>query len=63
MQEEDIRAKKQLYLRQEILENGYDPEQFIDYLSNVLKISADVDAMSMNELQDVVEGFKNRKKT
>lgn len=33
----------------------------MDYLNNVLKVGADVDAMTLRELQDVVEGFKNRK--
>lgn len=44
---ESNRAQKQQYLRDEILEQGYDPEEFVDYLSNVLKISADVDGMTM----------------
>ena len=60
-QAEETRAKKQQFLREEILEQGYDPEEFVDYLSNVLKIGADVDLMTLKELQDVGGGFKNRK--
>jgi|JI6StandDraft_1071083.scaffolds.fasta_scaffold17605_7 hypothetical protein len=46
-QAEETRAKKQQFLREEILEQGYDPEEFVDYLSNVLKIGADVDLMTL----------------
>ena len=31
---EDVTKRKQIYLRSEILDKGYDPNLFVEYLSN-----------------------------
>lgn len=53
--------EKQLYLRKEILDQGYDAEEFIDYLNNELKITAELNLIGFQELKDVVQGFRNKK--
>ncbi len=35
MDEEENLNKKQLYLRTEILEEGYDPQEFNDYMCSI----------------------------
>jgi hypothetical protein len=49
-------------LRKEILDQGFDAEEFIDYLNEEIKISAELEKIPFTELKDVVQGFKNKKK-
>ena len=50
------REAKQNYLKEEILENNYDPELFMWYISSVGE--ADIDAWDFDSLQGVVSDFK-----
>lgn len=49
-------------MRKEILDQGFDAEEFIDYLNEEIKISAELEKIPFTELKDVVQGFKNKKK-
>ena len=50
------REAKQNYLKEEILENNYDPELFMWYISSVGE--ADIDSWDFDGLQGVVRDFK-----
>ena len=51
------RKAKQRYLQEEILEGGYDPELFTEYVDKLK--GADVDAYTFDELQDVCRLLNN----
>jgi len=56
--EEELRAQKQSYLRQTILEAGHDPQSFIEYLEVIKKRSADIDGWTLEELKEEVANYK-----
>lgn len=49
--------QKQAYLRQEILDKEYDPQQFIEFLNDRLSIGDDLSLCSFEQLQIVVQDF------
>lgn len=55
------REEKQQYLCKEVLEKGYDPEEFVDFMNNVIQVGVDVDAMTFKELETAVQAFKAKK--
>jgi hypothetical protein len=48
---EEERKEKQQYLRVEVLEKNYDPEEFINFLNQKLNIDSDVDRCTFEELK------------
>lgn len=50
--------KKQKYLREEILEKGFDIDNFISYISNIKYKGEDINSWEQKELVGVVEKFK-----
>ena len=50
------RKAKQQYLIEEVIEQGYSPEDFISYCRD--EKSSDIDEWEFDELQDCVSGFK-----
>ena len=53
---------KQLYLREEILDKGFDPKEFSDYLENEKgEEKIDLEYWSMEDLKKAVESFKDSK--
>ena len=51
--------QKQFYLRAEIIEKGYPPEEFTNFMANLKgEVSLDLENWSFNELQQVVNQFK-----
>lgn len=44
-----------------MLEKGYDPEEFVDFMNNVIQVGVDVDAMTFKELETAVQAFKAKK--
>lgn len=55
---EEQRVLKQTYLREAILEAGYSPEKFIEYLESVKKGSVDIDKWTLEELKEEVTNYK-----
>ena len=59
--EESI-EEKQLYLRTEIILNGYDPQDFSIFLANLKgEEKVDLEYWSLEEIQDAVETYKKSK--
>ena len=60
MEENDsIIEKKQDYLRNEIIEKGFSPDDFINYLTKLKGENAyDLNEWSLDELQKVVQQYK-----
>lgn len=50
------RAAKQNFLREEILDNGFDPHEFTEFIES--KRGANIDLWSFDELKDIVSQFK-----
>ena len=50
------RAAKQNFLREEILDNGFDPHEFTKFIES--KRGANIDLWSFHELKDIVSQFK-----
>ena len=63
MEEKDeILEAKQNYLRQEIIEKGFSPDEFANFLSKTKgEDSADLNSYSLEDLQDIVRKFKEPK--
>ena len=58
---ESIKSK-QLFLREEILDKGFDPKEFSDYLENEKgEEKIDLEYWSMKDLKKAVESFKDSK--
>ena len=55
---ENERSVKQNYLRAEIVDEGYDSEQFLNFLCSIKgEESADIDNWSLDELKEAVSNF------
>jgi len=54
--QESERQAKRAFLRQEVIEQGYEPDQFTEFIER--EKGADVDEWTMQELQVCVERFK-----
>lgn len=54
----DATRLKQTYLREQIIDGGYDAGTFAEYLANQRPSGEDVDVWSMESLEDMVERFK-----
>lgn len=54
--QESERQAKKAYLRKEVIEQGYEPDQFTEFIER--EKGADVDEWTMQELQACVERFK-----
>ena len=55
---EDILVK-QKYLRTEILDQGFDPQEFNDFMCETRKVeSIDLESWTLQEIKDVVKSFK-----
>ena len=63
MEEKDeILEAKQNYLRQEIIEKGFSPDEFANFLSKTKgEDAADLNSYSLEDLQDIVRKFKEPK--
>lgn len=57
---EDITKRKQGYLRQEIIEGGFDPGEFVEFLATERDNGEDVEVWSMQSLEDMVQRFKEK---
>jgi hypothetical protein len=57
---EDITKRKQMYLRSEIIEGGFDPGEFVEFLAGQRDNGEDVEVWSMQSLEYMVEQFKQR---
>lgn len=57
---EDITKKKQAYLRNEIIEAGYDAGVFVEYLAEQRENGEDIEVWSMQSLEDMVQRFKEK---
>lgn len=57
MEGKDSAKEKQAYLRSEIIEKGYDPGDFVEYLTQRRENGEDIDVWTMDELQEEVRGF------
>ena len=51
--------QKQTFLRQQIIEAGYDAGQFVEYLANQRENGDDVDVWSIRSLEDMVAKFRD----
>jgi hypothetical protein len=59
MEGEDEIEIKQNYLRQEIIEKGYSPDEFANYLEKIGGENAsDLNSYSLEDLQKIVQNFK-----
>lgn len=56
MSEEDTKHK-QIYLRKEILEKGYDANKFVEYLSSKRENGEDIDNWSTASLEEAVKNY------
>ena len=59
---QSAKEKKQEFLRAEILEPGYDPEQFLAYITSQ-GYSSDIDELTQKQLEMIVDRFKKTKLT
>ena len=59
---QSAKEKKQEFLREEILEPGYDPEEFLEFMTNE-GYPSDIDQLTLKELETIVERFKKIKQT
>ena len=63
MESEQEQEKKQLFLREEILDQKYEPQNFIDFLiSKKGETAADINNWTLEELKSVVIEFKSLNK-
>lgn len=53
-----FRIKKQNYLREEIIQKGQDPEEFMAFLKNQKPNGENIDVWSLNDLETMVDLFK-----
>ena len=61
MEEEDIYTKQQ-YLRTEILDEGYDAQDFNDYMCHIRnEENIDLNNWTLQEIKNVVNSFKKMK--
>ena len=59
---EDEQELKQQFLRKEILEQNYDPQSFIDFLTlKKGETAADINNWTLDELKLIVVEYKNSK--
>lgn len=56
----DLTKKKQTYLRQNILDKGYDSTDFIEFISQQRENGEDIENWSMASLEDIVETYTNQ---
>ena len=57
MEEEDLHSKQQ-YLRREIMDQGYDPQDFNNYMCSIKQEeNIDLNNWSFQEIVNVVESF------
>ena len=58
----DTIEAKQSYLREEIIQKGYDPEEFMNFLADQRgEEKVDLEYWTMEELKNIVESFKKAK--
>ena len=58
MSAEAIVKKKQQFLRDEIIDKGYDAGLFVEYITSVKEGGEDIDVWSFDELSDLVKKFQ-----
>lgn len=56
---EDDTEIKQNYLCEEIMDKGYSPDEFIEFIQKLKGENASLESFSLWELKDVVAKFKN----
>lgn len=54
---DDDTKQKQLFLRKKIIEQGYDPLPFTEYLSQQRENGHDIETWSLKDLQDIVNKY------
>lgn|SRR3990167_3558858 len=54
--EEDTKTK-QIFLREQILDKGYDPEAFVDFLNSKREDGSDISSWTLQELVDLVSEY------
>lgn len=55
---EEERKIKQIYLREAIIEAGYHPDKFVQYLNSLKENGSDVDNWELDELKNEVQKYK-----
>ena len=55
----EITEIKQQYLRSEIIDKGYDPEKFSEFLSSIGEKGLDIESWTIEELGEAVYKFQN----
>ena len=55
----EITEIKQQYLRSEIIDKGYDPEKFSEFLSSQSEKGLDIESWTIEELGEAVYKFQN----
>ena len=64
IKDNEILKDKQKYLREEIIENGYDPDKFYEYISSQGgENEINLEDWSLEKLKEVVNNFKNEPTT
>ena len=54
------RKQKQEFLRQNVIEDDYDPDEFFEFINKEKKDGANVDNWSLDELETIVLIFKKQ---
>lgn len=52
------RLQKQIYLRDEIIQKGYDGEKFQEFLESKKENGCEIDSWTMDELKQLVSNFQ-----
>ena len=55
---ENIKKLKQDFLKKEIIDKGYDPKHFTDYIANRKANGIDIDNWTLVELERLVVDYK-----
>ena len=60
MMQTDLTKQKQTYLRQNILDKGYDSTDFIEFISQQRENGENIENWSMSSLEEIVETYTNQ---
>lgn len=55
---EEIKQLKQNFLKKEIIEKGFDPEHFLQYLREIKDDASNIDSWIITELEKVVVDYR-----
>jgi len=57
MSDDLVKAEKQKYLRENVMERGFDIEKFVSYLQDLKENGENIDNWALDELKEVVEKY------